>query len=83
MLPAIAGPALEQRLVRVRALHVRDLAEVAGRVALPTGLDRTAPSWAAALAWQRGFPASRRVLRRRLQRWPGWAYNRLQVDRWS
>ena len=60
MLPAIARPALEQHLVRVRALHLRDLAEGAGRVALPTALDRKAPSWATDLAWQWVFPASRR-----------------------
>ena len=60
MLPAIARPALEEHLVRVRALHARDLSDGAGRVALPTALDRKAPAWATDLAWQWVFPASRR-----------------------
>lgn len=60
MLPDIARPALEKHLVRVRALHARDLADGAGRVALPTALDRKAPAWATDLAWQWVFPASRR-----------------------
>jgi site-specific recombinase XerC len=47
-------------MVRVRALHTRDLAEGAGRVALPTALERKAPAWATDLAWQSVFPASRR-----------------------
>lgn len=60
MLPEIARPALEKHLVRVRALHARDLGDGAGRVALPTALDRKAPAWATELAWQWVFPASRR-----------------------
>lgn len=60
MLPAIARSALEQHLGRVRALHARDIADGAGRVALPTALDRKAPAWATDLAWQWVFPASRR-----------------------
>ena len=44
MLPGIARPALEQHLVRVRALHARDLRDGAGRVALPMALDRKAPA---------------------------------------
>ncbi len=60
MLPGIARPALEKHLVRVRALHTRDLHDGAGRVALPTALDRKAPAWATDLAWQWVFPASRR-----------------------
>ena len=60
MLPEIARPALEKHLVRVRALHTRDLHEGAGRVALPTALDRKAPTWATDPAWQWVFPASRR-----------------------
>ena len=60
MLPAIARPALERQLERVRTLHGRDLADGAGRVALPTALDRKAPAWAADLAWQWVFPAARR-----------------------
>jgi len=60
MLPDAARPALEKHLVRVRALHARDLADGAGRVALPTALERKAPAWATDLAWQWVFPASRR-----------------------
>jgi integron integrase len=60
MLPGIAQAALERHLGRVRALHGRDLADGAGRVALPTALDRKAPAWATDLAWQWVFPATRR-----------------------
>ncbi|HYN81751.1 MAG TPA: integron integrase [Gemmatimonadaceae bacterium] len=60
MLPDTARAALEKHLVRVRALHTRDLHDGAGRVALPTALDRKAPAWATDLAWQWVFPASRR-----------------------
>ncbi len=50
---------LEALRVRVRALHARDLAGGGGRVALPTALDRKAPSWATDLTWQWVFPAAR------------------------
>ena len=60
MLPASARSALEAHLVRVRALHARDLRQGAGRVALPAAFDRKAPGWAADPAWQWVFPASRR-----------------------
>ncbi len=60
MLPVIVRPLLERHLARVRALHARDLADGAGRVALPEALDRKAPAWATDLAWQWVFPASRR-----------------------
>ena len=59
MLPSSARPALEQHLLRVRALHARDRAAGAGHVALPTALDRKAPSWATDPAWQWVFPAAR------------------------
>ncbi len=59
MLPETARSALEMQLERVRALHARDLAGGGGRVALPTALDRKAPSWATDLAWQWVFPAAR------------------------
>lgn len=60
MLPTIARAGLLAHLGRVRALHERDLQAGAGRVAMPTALDRKAPSWAADFAWQWVFPASRR-----------------------
>ena len=59
MLPESARSALELQLERVRVLHARDLVAGAGRVTLPTALDRKAPSWASDLAWQWVFPASR------------------------
>lgn len=60
ILPEIARLALEKHLERVRALHVRDLSDGAGRVELPTALERKAPAWAKELAWRWVFPASRR-----------------------
>ena len=60
MLPESALHDLETHLERVRALHVRDLQEGAGRVELPTAFERKAPGWATELAWQWVFPASRR-----------------------
>ena len=60
MLPAVARTALERQVDRVRLLHEADLRDGAGRVALPTALDRKAPAWASALAWQWLFPATRR-----------------------
>ena len=59
MLVCLAGRE-ETQLVRVCALHARDLREGAGQVVLPTALERKAPSWAANPAWQWVFPASRR-----------------------
>ena len=60
MLPGVARVALEREVERVRALHAQDLRDGAGRVALPTALDRKAPAWASDLAWQWVFPATRR-----------------------
>ncbi|HEV7703904.1 MAG TPA: integron integrase [Gemmatimonadaceae bacterium] len=59
ILPEIARHDLETHLERVCSLHARDLSEGAGRVELPTALERKAPSWATELAWQWVFPASR------------------------
>ena len=59
MLPQRAHAELEVHLGRVRTLHERDRARGGGRVALPTALDRKAPSWATELAWQWVFPAAR------------------------
>ena len=58
MLPQRARAELEVHLGRVRTLHERDRARGGGRVALPTALDRKAPSWATELAWQWVFPAA-------------------------
>jgi integron integrase len=60
MLPESVRDDLAKHLERVRALHARDAKEGAGRVDLPTALERKAPSWATELAWQWVFPASRR-----------------------
>ncbi|MFN0100186.1 MAG: integron integrase [Gemmatimonadaceae bacterium] len=60
MLPEIARAGLDAHLARVRALHGKDVASGAGRVALPAALERKAPGWASDLAWQWVFPATRR-----------------------
>lgn len=60
MIPAVARSLLARHLERVRALHARDLAAGAGRVALPDAFARKAPGWATDLAWQWVFPAARR-----------------------
>jgi integron integrase len=60
ILPESVRKDLARHLERVRALHERDLREGAGRVELPTALERKAPAWATELAWQWVFPASRR-----------------------
>lgn len=60
MLPSIAREALTRQVERVRLLHEHDTRDGAGRVALPGALERKAPAWAADLAWQWVFPASRR-----------------------
>jgi integron integrase len=59
MLPRSAVEPLRQHLVRVRALHARDLAAGHGAVALPDALVRKYPNAAHAWAWQWVFPASR------------------------
>jgi len=59
-LPArLKGP-LGTHLKRVKERHARDVADGAGRVELPGALERKAPVWAAAWAWQWVFPARRR-----------------------
>jgi hypothetical protein len=50
---------LVDQLARVEALHQRDLATGAGRVALPGALARKIPSADRSLAWQWVFPATR------------------------
>ena len=60
MLPTVARVALERQVERVRGLHARDMSEGAGRVVLPSALERKAPVWATDVAWQWVFPAARR-----------------------
>jgi len=60
MLPeAVKGP-LEAHLVRVRQIHLRDLAEGYGRVARPYALARKYPKAAATWGWQWVFPQEQR-----------------------
>ena len=59
MLPESARAAMEAQLAWVRTLHERDCARGRGCVALPTSLDRKAPSRATDLACSWVFPASR------------------------
>lgn len=56
----MARLALERQRARVRLRHAISLDDGAGSVALPTALERKAPSWSTDLAWQWVFPASRR-----------------------
>lgn len=50
MLPESVRAAMEAHLGWMRTLQERDRARGRGRVALPTALDRKAPSWATDLA---------------------------------
>jgi integron integrase len=59
MLPSAARASLERHLVRVKALHARDLAAGAGRTMLPHALARKYPNAGSELAWQWVFPAQR------------------------
>ena len=57
MLPALLVHPLEEHLLRVRALHERDLRDGAGRVILPYALARKYPGAAAEWGWQYVFPS--------------------------
>ena len=59
MLPVAGRPGLERQLVRVRALHERDLAAGVGRTILPHALALKYPRAAAEPGWQWVFPALR------------------------
>lgn len=59
MLPGAAKPGLERQLVRVKALHRRDLAAGVGRAILPQALAAKYPNAASELVWQWVFPAMR------------------------
>ena len=58
VLPAAAAVPLREHLARVRALHARDLARGAGRVALPGALERKLPQAGREWGWQWVFPAT-------------------------
>lgn len=59
MLPDTLVPLLEAQIVRVRALHRRDLAAGRGAVALPNAFAAKSPSAPWDLRWQWLFPATR------------------------
>ena len=59
LLPARAHGRLRQQVVRVKALHDRDLERGLGWVNMPTALDRKLPNAGRELIWQFVFPASR------------------------
>jgi integron integrase len=64
MLPAALVPALRRQILRVRALHRRDLARGGGLVALPDSFARKVPAAAQQLSWQWLFPAAREYVER-------------------
>ena len=57
MLPEAVSNGLQSHLVRVRALHERDLAEGFGRVWLPNALERKFPNAEREWCWQYVFPS--------------------------
>jgi integron integrase len=59
MIPTAARRPLAEQIERVGEQHVRDIESGGGRVRMPTGLERKAPSWGAELGWQWLFPARR------------------------
>ena len=62
MLPvALAGP-LKERLVRVKALHDRDVSEGFGEVYLPNALQKKYPTAAREWGWQYVFPSGNRAV---------------------
>jgi integron integrase len=60
VLPAVAADPLTTHVAGVRAVHARDLARGAGRVALPGALGREYPNAAGEWGWQWVFPATSR-----------------------
>jgi integrase len=54
-----SAPDLTRQIARVRDQHARDLARIAGWVALPGAFARKAPGAGRDVAWQYLFPASR------------------------
>jgi integron integrase len=59
VLPSSVAVVLRAHLVRVRALHARDLAQGRGAVWLPDALARRSAAEARGMAWQWVFPARR------------------------
>jgi integron integrase len=60
MLPAVLKKPLREHLERVRAVHLRDLAEGYGRVLLPAALARKYPNAPSEWQWQWVFPQRKR-----------------------
>lgn len=60
MLPQMLVDPLLAHLLRVRSLHIRDLAEGYGAVYLPFALERKYPNAAKEWCWQYVFPSSKR-----------------------
>jgi integron integrase len=59
VLPSSVALVLQAHLVRVRALHARDLAQGRGAVSMPDALARRSPAEARSASWQWVFPARR------------------------
>ncbi|PYV81699.1 MAG: integron integrase [Acidobacteria bacterium] len=60
VLPQALKEPLQRHLVRVKALHERDLQEGFGEVYLPTALERKYPKASKEWGWQYLFPAAKR-----------------------
>jgi integron integrase len=60
VLPQSLVPPLKQHLLRVRALHQRDVAQGWGSVPVPSALDRKYPKAPTSWEWQWVFPQERR-----------------------
>jgi len=60
MLPTSLHEPLRQHLLRVKAMHRRDLADGWGRVLMPDALERKYPSAAGEWRWQWVFPQENR-----------------------
>jgi integron integrase len=60
MLPASLKPHLREHLVRIKAIHDRDLSEGWGKVPVPGALDRKYPNASKDWIWQWVFPQERR-----------------------
>jgi len=60
MLPEALKPPLREQLIRVKAIHERDIADGWGRVCLPGALDRKYSNASSEWPWQWVFPQERR-----------------------
>lgn len=60
MLPGTLKTSLQEHLIAVKAIHVKDIAEGWGRVPVPEALEKKYPHAASDWAWQWVFPQERR-----------------------